>query len=448
MAEGYNLRPKTRVKDSHIDVLGDSSIEVLQGKEIEIPTHTKEDTILLAQDFKLLQGDNAKPHEMTLETGAGDNSEMTLKERANLMIPPAGRMELGVAREIPRNNLLEKARTPVTASSTFAPAPECQQVNTSFRQDSLHQPNHDIYNLRQNHEYRPQNNQVTPKLKLPYYDGKSEWETFWMQFNFIAEQYVWDFQTQLIHLMSCLKDGAIQFVSRLPAQERSTLPNLVAALKQRFGDNAPPAMHQAALQGLKRNPHEDLQEYAARVHDLMTKAYPGLEGSTIFTNLTIEHLINGLGDQALIYDVMTKRPTSIKEAIDLVSWHECCRASTKKRVGNTHIRNMMIQDDTASVRQPDRYVTRDTLMSFGKDLQDQIKQMMDQMMKESRPRYKSNFPQKKSNNEKLRSNEDRACFKCGSTQHLWRSCPMRDGNTEAAVKNFVPNQASQHHHLN
>ena len=150
MAEGYNLRPKTRVKDSHIDVLGDSSIEVLQGKEIEIPTHTKEDTILLAQDFKLLQGDNAKPHEMTLETGAGDNSEMTLKERANLMIPPAGRMELGVARkkEIPRNNLLEKARTPVTASSTFAPAPECQQVNTSFRQDSLHQPNHDIYNLR------------------------------------------------------------------------------------------------------------------------------------------------------------------------------------------------------------------------------------------------------------------------------------------------------------
>ena len=244
MAEGYNLRPKTRVKDSHIDVLGDSSIEVLQGKEIEIPTHTKEDTILLAQDFKLLQGDNAKPHEMTLETGAGDNSEMTLKERANLMIPPAGRMELGVAREIPRNNLLEKARTPVTASSTFAPAPECQQVNTSFRQDSLHQPNHDIYNLRQNHEYRPQNNQVTPKLKLPYYDGKSEWETFWMQFNFIAEQYVWDFQTQLIHLMSCLKDGAIQFVSRLPAQERSTLPNLVAALKQRFGDNAPPAMHE------------------------------------------------------------------------------------------------------------------------------------------------------------------------------------------------------------
>ena len=45
-------------------------------------------------------------------------------------------------------------------------------------------------------------------------------------------------------------------------------------------------------------------------------------------------------------------------------------------------------------------------MSFGKDLQDQIKQMMHQMMKESRPGYKSNFPQKKSNNEKLRSNED------------------------------------------
>ena len=89
MTEGYNLRLKTRVNYSHIDVLEDSSIEVLQGKEIEIPTHTKEDTILLAQGFKLLQG---------------DNSEIPLKERANLMIPPASRMELGVAREkeIPR----------------------------------------------------------------------------------------------------------------------------------------------------------------------------------------------------------------------------------------------------------------------------------------------------------------------------------------------------------
>ena len=104
MTEGYNLRLKPRVNYSHIDVLEDSSIEVLQGKEIEIPTHTKEDTILLAQGFKLLQGDNAKPQEMTLETGAGDNSEIPLKERANLMIPPASRMELGVAREkeIPR----------------------------------------------------------------------------------------------------------------------------------------------------------------------------------------------------------------------------------------------------------------------------------------------------------------------------------------------------------
>lgn len=61
------------------------------------------------------------------------------------------------------------------------------------------------------------------KLKLPVYDGKSEWEPFWLQFNFIAQQYGWNAHTEHLHLMGSLRDIALQYVSRLPATTCTTL---------------------------------------------------------------------------------------------------------------------------------------------------------------------------------------------------------------------------------
>ena len=64
---------------------------------------------------------------------------------------------------------------------------------------------------------------------------------------------------------------------------------------------------------------------------MLAKAYPGLEGNTdLYEEMAVEQLIRGLNDPSLIYDVRTKRPKTVQEAIDMVQWHESCKLEQQR----------------------------------------------------------------------------------------------------------------------
>ena len=145
---------------------------------------------------------------------------------------------------------------------------------------------------------------VEPRVRLPVFDGKGDWEPFWVQFQFLISRYGWDSECKLSHLVCCLSGTAMDYVARLPVCIRSDL----RSLSQRFGDHVLPETYRATLQTLKKAPKEDFHEYAARVQGLMGKAYPGLEGTELFVNLTIiEYVVNGIAEEDLAYDVLTKK---------------------------------------------------------------------------------------------------------------------------------------------
>ena len=48
--------------------------------------------------------------------------------------------------------------------------------------------------------------------------------------------------------------------------------------------------------------------------------------------LTIEHILRGLPDQTLAYEVRTKSPKTIDETIRLVTWHECAKMVAKGKL--------------------------------------------------------------------------------------------------------------------
>ena len=62
----------------------------------------------------------------------------------------------------------------------------------------------------------------------------------------------------------------------------------------------------------------------------MSKAYPGLEGSDLFTSMLIDRIVRGLLDPALAYDVLSKRPNNVDMALDAIEWHECIKNCKKK----------------------------------------------------------------------------------------------------------------------
>ena len=178
--------------------------------------------------------------------------------------------------------------------------------------------------------------------------------------------------------MSCLQEDAMFFMSRLAPQIRANLGQLMDALERRFGDHVLPETHRLSLQNLKKNAQESLQEYAARVQTLVSRAYPGLEGSELFNSMTIDHLVSGLQDPNLVYDVKTKRPTTIQEALDMIAWHECCRGAARKR----NVRNVA-EADNNDIRRTSghRYVTEERLQHFGRDLKESLVHSVNEAVK-------------------------------------------------------------------
>ena len=94
---------------------------------------------------------------------------------------------------------------------------------------------------------------------------------------------------------------------------------------------------------LKKLQKETLEEYTARVRRLVNKAYPGIVGKPLLEDIAVEHLVNGLSDHNLIYDVMTKKPSTVEAALDLIQWHENCRSIQRKKTG---IRQLKTEQDS------------------------------------------------------------------------------------------------------
>ena len=143
--------------------------------------------------------------------------------------------------------------------------------------------------------------------------------------------------------MFALRGEALLFASNLPHITVEDTDSLLQAMGQRFGQCQLAETHRANLYNLKKQSKENLQQYSARVSRLMSRAYPGMQGTPVFENLAIEHLLRGLPDQKLAYEIFTKRPRDLSAATDMISWHETSRlithTSLKHEGAGTHTKS-------------------------------------------------------------------------------------------------------------
>ena len=166
-------------------------------------------------------------------------------------------------------------------------------------------------------------------LYLPVFKGSCEWRVFWLQFQRASKRYCWDAKATLDRLVSCLQDDALDYYAQLPEYLQADLNSTVKAMEQRFGDHKLPETYRASLHSLRKENKETLEEYAARVQRTVVRAYPGIAGTVLMEDMTIEILVGGLPDSGLIYDVLTKKPKTVREAIDWIQWHESCKGAQR-----------------------------------------------------------------------------------------------------------------------
>jgi hypothetical protein len=135
---------------------------------------------------------------------------------------------------------------------------------------------------------------------------------------------------------------------------------------------------------MKRAAGESFQEYSTRIEVKMSKAFPGMQNTEIYTSLSIEHMLNGIGDQSIPYDVLTKRPQTLQEAVSLLSWHSSC----KNRIGAIpHIRQVHAEEEepcTPEIKRVEnkQFVTEDRLDTFGRELTRSITSTMREIQKD------------------------------------------------------------------
>jgi len=226
--------------------------------------------------------------------------------------------------------------------------------NSPMRQSTTYSRREDPYRWEESYQPPPftlhaQNDEYNTRYspKLPIFTGKiEEWDAFWLQFTTCTEALNLngrDFATQL--LLS-LKGTAMTFVAGLNMDTVRDPKKLVDALKSRFGHQVPAQTHRAALANLRKSSTETLQDFASKVQAIMTKAYPDIEGTETFTQLAIQHFLNGIPDQDLSFEVMKLSPRSLAETTDRLIWLESCKQSTHYRRKTNGIRCVNYDADT------------------------------------------------------------------------------------------------------
>ena len=173
-----------------------------------------------------------------------------------------------------------------------------------------------------------------------------------MQLRLMSKRNGWSDRKFREQCMFALREEAVLFASNLPLITVENTESLLQAIGQRFGQCLLAETHRANLYNLKKQTKENLQQYSARVSRLMYRAYPGMQGTAVFEGLAIEYLLRGLPDQKLAYEIFTKKPRELSDAVDMITWHEACRQYTTKSNG---VRNVeyTFSDDEDSVNGQD-----------------------------------------------------------------------------------------------
>lgn len=252
--------------------------------------------------------------------------------------------------------------------------------STACRQNYGNQPNYNYsgFNVHKEHAWAAANEHINsnsfisgceePKPRPPIFTGKGDWKSLLLQFEMLADRYNWCIDRKREEINFCLKDEALSFVTQLSVEVRSEWIYLIESMNRRFGDHTLPETHRRELQQIRKAYGESFLEYSTRIEAKMSKTYPGMQNTEIYKSLSIEHMLNGIHDQSIAYDVLTKRPQTSQEAVNLLSWHFSCKNGI---IAKQHIRQTAVEHEpsTSEIKRVGNtgkhFVTEDRLVQFG-----------------------------------------------------------------------------------
>ncbi|CAG2186492.1 unnamed protein product [Mytilus edulis] len=253
--------------------------------------------------------------------------------------------------------------------------------------------------------------------RVPFYNGRDPWNAYFMQFELIAEINRWDTDTKAIELVTALKDEAMVYASYLSPETKRSFFGLCAAMSNRFGDHGYPETYRQELHTLRKQGKENIHEYASRVEMLVRRSFPTIDAATHST-LSVEYMLRGLPDQSIAIELLTKRITSMTEAIH--------QLSTQETVGLDE------GEDDIEIRKVGgkRYVTEERLTQLERGMKDSITLSVGEIIQKEMTKYYAqqdydsiSWHNKHVYGDRTTKMKNLRCFNCNEDGHYIRDCP-------------------------
>ena len=166
--------------------------------------------------------------------------------------------------------------------------------------------------------------------RLPPFTGKESWRVWFNRFDEVATRLGWSRGKRLDELLPRLQGPAGEFVfDQLDHECRCSYSSLVKELESRFRVVETKKTYAAILSHRNQKPGECVEDYAAELKKLYSKAHPHRDSQTRQEDL-LRRFFDGLSDEkARVQVEYVKDPKSIDEAVDaVVAYMEACKPSS------------------------------------------------------------------------------------------------------------------------
>ena len=158
-------------------------------------------------------------------------------------------------------------------------------------------------------------------VKLPAFKGESDdkWKAYINRFEAVAKYYDWTDEDKLGQLLPRLQGPAGEFAfEELRPEILSNYKRLVRELGSRFGIIETNRTYQTKFRRRDQKNGEHIQDYAAELKRLYSKAYPNRTNATKQEDLISRFLLGLTNEKARVHVELNRDPQTVEEATEFV----------------------------------------------------------------------------------------------------------------------------------